>query len=162
MKILLSLVLSGVAVIALSGCGGSDDTTNSGTANSGTTNSGTANSGTTNSGTTTSGTANSGTTTSGTANSGTITSGFTLDLLVGKTYVVIDGDEEETISFTETEMSYTGNGSTGTGTYTIDANGILIVDTPEGQAILTLTDKEDSTNLSVDNNGVPTVWVLIS
>ena len=88
---------------------------------------------------------------------------FTPDLLVGKTYVIIDEDgEEETVSLTETEFSYTGNGSTGTGTYTIDANGILIVDTPDGQAILTLTGIADNGDLNVDNGGEATVWVLIS
>ena len=88
-------------------------------------------------------------------------SGFTPELLVGKTYVIIDGDEEETVSFTETAMSFTGNGDTGSAAYTIDANGLLIVDSPEGQAVLTLNGIEEGGNLNVDNDGVATVWVLM-
>ena len=143
MKTLLSLVLSGVAIIALSGCGssgGSDDIIDPGTTNPGTTNPGTTDPGTTNPGT---------------------TSGFTPELLVGKTYVIIDGDEEETVSFTETEISFSGNGETGTLPYSIDANGVLIVHDSEEDIIVTLTGIAEGGNLNVDDEGTPTVWVLM-
>lgn len=83
---------------------------------------------------------------------------FTPELLVGKTYLVIDGEFETTITFTETEVNYTENGESGTVPYTIDANGVLVVD---GSDMHTLISIEENGDLNVSNEGVH-VWTLIS
>jgi len=89
---------------------------------------------------------------------------FTPGLLVGRTYTIIDGDEEETVAFTETEMSFTGNGSTGSVPYSINANGELVVDSPEGRIVATLVSIDiGSGDLTVQmDDGIQTVWVLMS
>ena len=84
---------------------------------------------------------------------------FTPELLVGKTYVVIDGDEEETVTFSETEVSFTGNGETGSAPYIIDGNGALVVNGGDFHYLISI---DESGDLNVDNDGIPTIWVLIS
>ena len=84
---------------------------------------------------------------------------FTPELLVGRTYTVIDGDERETVSFSEDTISFSGNGDTGTVPYILDADGRLIAD---GTDIHTLQSMDADGTLHVDNEGTPTTWVLVS
>ena len=148
----MGLMALGLSVALLSGCSSDNDTTDPVTTETATTETATTETATT----------ETATTETATTETAATASGFTPELLVGKTYVIIDGDEEETVSFSETEISFSGNGETGTLPYSIDANGVLIVYDSEGDIMVTLVGIEEGGNLNVIDNEILTVWVLIS
>ncbi len=83
---------------------------------------------------------------------------FTYDLLVGKTYLIVDEEDEVTASFTETEITITEGGETFGLPYTIDAAGAVVI---EGNDVHTLISIEGG-DLIVTNGGMESIWVLIS
>ena len=91
---------------------------------------------------------------------------FTKELVTGKTYTVIGSDRDTTLTFTETVINFVDNGYEGTVTYTIDASGKMIVDTPDGQFPYTLVSIEENGDLKIietnTNNGqdMELTWVL--
>jgi len=107
----------------------------------------------------------SNTTTTETTTTEAVTPVFTSELVVGKTYTVIGNDRDTTLTFTETGINFVDNGDTGTVTYTIDASGRMIVDTPDGQFPYTLVSIEENGDLKVIENNrdqdMELTWVLI-
>ena len=82
---------------------------------------------------------------------------FTSDLLVGKTYTTTDEGGTSTFSFTETEISGEEYGEPFTLPYSINEDGVLVL---EGTEFHTLISIDENGDLLVENDGIEDVWVL--
>ncbi len=82
---------------------------------------------------------------------------FTSDILVGKTYTMTDEGVVTTVTFTETEVTIEEDGETFTLSYSIDEDGVLVLD---GDDFHTLISIDENGDLHVQNGGVESVWVL--
>lgn len=83
---------------------------------------------------------------------------FTSDILVGKTYTTTDEGVVTTVTFTETEVTVEEDGETFTLSYSIDEDGVLVLD---GDDFHTLISIDENGDLHVRNDELESVWVLI-
>lgn len=95
----------------------------------------------------------------------TVQTVFSHELIVGKTYEIMGNDRDTTLTWSQAEVSFVDNGHSGTLSYSIDANGIISIETPDGLATYTLISVEANGDLKVTEKQPEgekeLLWVLL-